>query len=298
MRHGPTHMQPERIWVDSDGKGGWKRPSGKGERLIIIHAGSQAGWIPQCGKCFKSRTKSDDYHDEMNAQHFLEWFEYSLMPNVPNNSLIIIDNAKYHNTVVERVPTKSSTKKAMMEWLQNHGIPFDPKDLKRDLFKLIKLSNIKAVYKTDIIANKYGHEVVRLPIAHCELNPIEMAWASMKSYIRRNNKSFTLKEAESLVEAGFEEVTAEMWRKMCQHVKKIEDKYWEQDGLIEEAVEEFILRIGDEDDDSDNDDGCIHDDYTGNCTDDTDTDLSDDEHDRELIEEERRKLHGELLHES
>ena len=89
-----------------------------------------------------------------------------------------------------------------------------------------------------------------------------MAWASTKSYIRRNNKSFTLKEAESLVEAGFKEVTAEMWRKMCQHVKKIEDKYWEQDCLIE-AVEEFILRIGDEDDDSDNGNGCIHDDYTG-----------------------------------
>ena len=134
MRHGPTYMQPQKGF-------GWIRPSGKGERLIIIHAGSEAGWILQCGKCFKSRTKSDDYHDEMNAQHFLEWFEYSLMPNVP-----IIDNAKYHNTVVERVPTKSSMKKAMMEWLQNHGIPFDPKDLKRDLFKLIKLSNIKKQY--------------------------------------------------------------------------------------------------------------------------------------------------------
>ena len=30
-----SHAAPERIWVDEDGSGGWKRPSGKGERLII-----------------------------------------------------------------------------------------------------------------------------------------------------------------------------------------------------------------------------------------------------------------------
>ena len=28
-----------------------------------------------------------------------------------------------------------------------------------------------------------GHEVVRLPVAHCELNPIEMAWSPMKSIL-------------------------------------------------------------------------------------------------------------------
>lgn len=33
-------MASEKIWVDKDGSGGWKRPGGKGERLIILHAGS------------------------------------------------------------------------------------------------------------------------------------------------------------------------------------------------------------------------------------------------------------------
>ena len=35
-----AHMAPERVWLDSEGKGGWKRPSGKGQRLIILHAGN------------------------------------------------------------------------------------------------------------------------------------------------------------------------------------------------------------------------------------------------------------------
>ena len=34
-----SHMAPEQIWVDQDGRGGWKRPSGKGQRLITLHAG-------------------------------------------------------------------------------------------------------------------------------------------------------------------------------------------------------------------------------------------------------------------
>ena len=29
-----------------------------------------------------------------------------------------------------------------------------------------------------------GHEVVRLPVAHCELNPIEMAWKQLKDYVK------------------------------------------------------------------------------------------------------------------
>ena len=61
---------------------GWRCPSGKGERLIIIHAGSATGWIPNVGKHFRSKKKSLDYHDEMNTAHFLEWFEYCLIPDL------------------------------------------------------------------------------------------------------------------------------------------------------------------------------------------------------------------------
>ena len=124
-----SHSTPERIWVDRDGFGGWRRPSEKGERLIIIPAGSATGWIPNVGEHFRSKKKSLHYHDEMNAARFLEWFEYCLIPDLPPHSLIILDNAKYRNTIIEKIPTKSSTKRVMKQY--NHGVTYYSKDLRK-----------------------------------------------------------------------------------------------------------------------------------------------------------------------
>lgn len=32
--------------------------------------------------------------------------------------------------------------------------------------------------------------MVRLPVAHCELNPIEMAWSQVKGHVKENNKKY------------------------------------------------------------------------------------------------------------
>ena len=41
-----------------------------------------------------------------------------------------------------------------------------------------------------------GHTVLRLPVAHCELNPIELAWTSIKGYIAKHNKIHNLPDIE------------------------------------------------------------------------------------------------------
>ena len=43
--------------MDSDGKGGWEVPSGKGQRLIVVHADGGEGWIEGAGLLFKSNRR-------------------------------------------------------------------------------------------------------------------------------------------------------------------------------------------------------------------------------------------------
>ena len=82
----------EKMWVEDDTraiggtKGGIRKPSGKGSRLIILHAGSESGWIDGAALMFQSKKATGDYHDEMTSEHFEEWFHDSLMPNIPSNS--------------------------------------------------------------------------------------------------------------------------------------------------------------------------------------------------------------------
>ena len=87
-----SHTQ-ECVWVDSDGKGGWMVPSGKGQKLIVLHAGSAEGWMIGADLMFRSKTNSADYHNEMNSEHFMEWFTKQLIPNILDNAVIVVYNA-------------------------------------------------------------------------------------------------------------------------------------------------------------------------------------------------------------
>ena len=57
-------------------------PSGKGKRPIIQHAGWKGGFLPGCELVFVGNTKSHDYHDEMNAKHFAEWWRQKLLSSI------------------------------------------------------------------------------------------------------------------------------------------------------------------------------------------------------------------------
>ena len=80
--------------------------------------------------------------------------------------------------------------------------------------------------------------MVRLPVAHCELNPIEMAWSQVKGHVKDNNKKyediqvtgtinintfarFTLTEVKELVYEGFGKVTPEKWQSLVNHTEKL-----------------------------------------------------------------------------
>ena len=194
----------------------------------------------------------------MTSEHFEEWFNDTLIPKLEPNSIIVMDNASYHSRRLQKIPTKSSTKQEMKDWLTSNGFQFPEKALKCELYSLIVSSNFVTVYVIDEIAKTAGHEVVRLPPYHRELNPIEMAWAQVKGYIRVHNTKFTLTHVKELTFAGFAHVESEEWEKLVQHVQnKVEDKFWEEDALQESYIEEFIIQVGDSDEEDSNSDSDI-----------------------------------------
>ena len=67
-----------------------KIPSGKGGRLIILHAGSaENGFIENCEEVFKGKFVDGDYHQEMNSKVFLNWFCNQLIPALDRPSVIV-----------------------------------------------------------------------------------------------------------------------------------------------------------------------------------------------------------------
>ena len=97
-----------------------------------------------------------------------------------------------------------------------------------------------------------GHEVVQLPVSHCTLNPIELAWVQVKGHIKGNTRMFNLTEVEKLAWEGFSIVTTYHWKKLIKHVQeKVEDHYWSCDGLYGQYVSRFVIEFGGSDSESD-----------------------------------------------
>lgn len=90
-------------------------------RLVIVHAGSKNGFVPNACLIFKAGQVSGDYHGQMNSENFVKWLEQKLLPNIPPESVLILDNASYHSVQEDKVPTKSALKQDMIDWLLKKG---------------------------------------------------------------------------------------------------------------------------------------------------------------------------------
>ena len=60
--------------------------------------------IPQADLVFVGK-RSGDYHKEMNIKHSMECFENKLSNPTVLLNLSVLNNAKYHNAVVEKIST-------------------------------------------------------------------------------------------------------------------------------------------------------------------------------------------------
>ncbi|XP_050678843.1 uncharacterized protein LOC126975076 [Leptidea sinapis] len=176
-----------KCWQNDDGTDGVLNPISKGQRLIIVHAGGEQGFVENACLVFKSQTKSGDHHDDMNHSNFKKWVTEKLAPNLNQPSLIVMDNAPYHNTSINKAPNTNSRKGVIQEWLSRNHIEYSPQYTIPQLLEIVKRNKPEPVYAIDAILKGLGHKVLRLPPYHCDLNPIEMVWASMKRKVAMVN---------------------------------------------------------------------------------------------------------------
>ena len=221
------------VWYFDD-DGPWiQKPTGKGDRLIIINAITKDGWVPGAKLTFRSTRKTGDYHGQMNQKLFTKWFRDMLLPNIPENSLIIMDNAAYHNVLsAGSAPTAASKKEKIRSWLERNYIPLREDCLKVEMIEFLRKIAPYPTYDLDEIAAEHGHEILRTPPYHPELQPIEICWAVVKNQIARKC-NFTMANLLAQLEDAFGSVTAKTCSGLIMKIRKVEDRFWEEDVMLD-----------------------------------------------------------------
>lgn len=232
-----NHSNQFTWYLDEDGP--WvNKPSGKGPRLIIIHAVTLNGWVDGAQLVFDANRRTGDYHGQMNWGNFSRWFEKQLLANIPDNSLIVLDNARYHNVFDEgSFPIPKTRKSELCDWLDKNLIPWTEDMLKPELYELCKRLAPAPVFKLDQIVKAAGHDILRTPQYHPELQPIETCWGIVKNDMA-DHCDFTMKNFREHLPFAMAKVKPTTCRKLIAEVAKQEDKYWKEDSKLYKEINE------------------------------------------------------------
>ena len=221
------------VWYFDDDGPLIQKPTGKGEHLIIINAITKDGWIPGAKLIFKSTKRTGDYHGQMNQELFTKWFREKLLPNIPENALIIMDNASYHNILSPHsAPTIKCKKDKIRSWLEQNNIPLSTDCLKAEMIDILNKIAPPPTYIIDEIAAEHGHEILRTPPYHPELQPIETCWGVVKNQVARNC-DFTMANLIVQLEKAFNNITNKTCSGLVRKVRKIEDRFWNEDAFLD-----------------------------------------------------------------
>ena len=129
----------------------------------------------------------------MNHANYKKFLRKKLIPNLESKSVIVFDNASYHNVQLNRHPTSNARKGEMLFWLDKHGICCRSDMTKAELYDLIKMHKPQYVtFAIGCLLAEHGHTVIRLPPYYPDLNPIEKIWGIVKTRIAAKSVTFKL----------------------------------------------------------------------------------------------------------
>ena len=89
------------------------------------------------------------------------------------------------------------------------------------------------------MATRFRVTILISPLAHPELNPIEMVWETVKMSLKRANVTFSVATLRSMAEVEFVKITGEVWAWYEEHAIKAETYYRAVDAVCAEVEAEF-----------------------------------------------------------
>jgi transposase len=215
-----------------------ERSSGKGRRWCFIHAIQKEGLIDGAFLIFEGKHGRGDYHQQFDWSLFHRWFTEQLLPQLPSRCLIVLDRCCFHMIAKDSMLPSQMKKAELREWLTDRGLDWEEKWLRARLMEEVDKYRDKKPM-VEIFAEEKGHKVLFLPVHHPELNPIELVWATAKNYcgaVFSNRTSFQ-DQRQHLIESLNRDITPEYCAKLYEHVRQIENKYWDADLAIDDEIE-------------------------------------------------------------
>ncbi|XP_072400682.1 uncharacterized protein [Diabrotica undecimpunctata] len=224
-----THDVVQYGWMDDSKKCCLSTPCSRGKRIIILHAGTKSGFVPNAFLLSAKNIKQSlaDYHEHMTAELFKKLATEQLLPNITTNSVIVMDNASYHSRLYTKIPNTRSKKGDIIEFIENKGMATPSKCTKKELLQLIKQQNFQKEYVIDKPFERHRHMVLRLPPYHCVFNPIEVIWVDVKKELRKMNQSPQLSDVVvQNIRTVIEELNkTDIWKNCVAHVQVKEKEY-------------------------------------------------------------------------
>ena len=130
----------------------------KGKSISICCTWRTEGFVPILSSFAEKKLSESnvDSNDDINGHVFEDWFENTLLKNLPQDRkvLIVMDNAKYHSRLSEKTPTLNMNKKT-----------------ENDMISFITKHHFE-------IPNQF----LRLPPNHCVFIPAEIVWNQLKHH--------------------------------------------------------------------------------------------------------------------
>ena len=110
----------DETWIDTAccSKRCWQGPStqglvqpvSKGQRLVVVNAYCKDRFIPGAQLIYKASYSTG----EMNGVNCMKWIQQQLLPNLDFPSAIVMDNASYHSTQMDKCPSSNTRKAEIM----------------------------------------------------------------------------------------------------------------------------------------------------------------------------------------